>query len=115
MCDVIVGRDGFIMKILRPFQANGIETAGYLVKCPGCNELHQIAVVKYNKNGNPTWDFDGNMEAPTFSPSLQVTWNHGPDQVEHVCHSFIRNGQWQFLGDCTHDLAGKTVPMVPFD
>lgn len=29
------------------------------------------------------------------------------------CHSFIRSGQWQFLADCAHKLAGQTVPMVP--
>ena len=29
------------------------------------------------------------------------------------CHSFIRNGQWQFLSDSAHRLAGQTVPMVP--
>lgn len=28
------------------------------------------------------------------------------------CHSFLHNGQWQFLGDSAHHLAGQTVPMV---
>lgn len=28
-----------------------------------------------------------------------------------VCHSFIRDGQIQFLSDCTHALAGQTVPL----
>lgn len=27
---------------------------------------------------------------------------------------FIRDGQIQFLGDCTHALAGKTVPLPEF-
>jgi hypothetical protein len=27
------------------------------------------------------------------------------------CHSFIRNGQIQFLSDCHHELAGKTVDL----
>lgn len=32
-----------------------------------------------------------------------------------VCHCFIVAGQWQFLGDCTHELAGQTVdlPLLP--
>ncbi|MGC4033677.1 MAG: hypothetical protein QM754_18485 [Tepidisphaeraceae bacterium] len=30
------------------------------------------------------------------------------------CHSFVRDGQIEFLGDCTHELAGKTVPLEPF-
>ena len=28
-----------------------------------------------------------------------------------VCHSFVRNGRIEFLGDCTHGLAGKTVDL----
>ncbi|MCZ4340562.1 hypothetical protein O4H52_03015 [Sphingomonadaceae bacterium G21617-S1] len=31
-----------------------------------------------------------------------------------VCHSFVRNGQIEFLSDCTHALAGQTVPLPPF-
>lgn len=29
------------------------------------------------------------------------------------CHSFLRAGRWQFLGDSAHALAGQTVDMVP--
>jgi hypothetical protein len=29
------------------------------------------------------------------------------------CHIFVRDGKIQFLNDCTHELAGKTVPMEP--
>ena len=28
-----------------------------------------------------------------------------------VCHSFVTDGRIQFLGDCTHDLAGHTVEL----
>jgi len=28
-----------------------------------------------------------------------------------ICHSFVTDGQIQFLGDCTHKLAGRTVPL----
>lgn len=38
---------------------------------------------------------------------------HTADPAWGNCHSFIVNGQWQFLGDCAHALAGQTVPMVP--
>lgn len=75
-------------------------------------------------------DFDGNMESPTFSPSLLIQidrwtppvtsenieeWRLNPwDQkpVKHICHTFIRAGKIQFLADCTHRLAGQTVDMV---
>lgn len=29
------------------------------------------------------------------------------------CHAFLRNGQWEFLGDSAHSLAGQTAQMVP--
>lgn len=32
-------------------------------------------------------------------------------QISKRCHSFVVDGQMQFLGDCTHALAGQTVPI----
>jgi hypothetical protein len=43
-----------------------------------------------------------------------VGWQLHPDPppgVDHRCHSFVVDGQIQFLGDCTHKLAGQTVPL----
>jgi hypothetical protein len=65
------------------------------------------------------WTFDGNLEAPTFSPSVNNTWGKfvDPNYVEEDpsesgrCHYFIRDGQIQFCGDCTHSLSGQTVPL----
>lgn len=72
--------------------------------CPAC----QKAVRLFG------WEFDGNFDAPTFSPSvLSVTENlAGKEPVRHVCHSFIRGGKIQFLDDCTHEMAGKTVDLA---
>ncbi|MGN6413799.1 DUF6527 family protein [Flexivirga sp.] len=95
--------------------------------CPGCDALHMVST---GPNG---WAFDGNTERPTLSPSLlvkAVQWpdGEGPEPTgakrrdrhpnitpgEHTaCHSFVRDGQWQFLPDSTHHLAGQTVPCVP--
>lgn len=75
--------------------------------CPGCDELHQIRV--WSRDGHGTWGYDGNDEHPTVSPSILVQGG----SKGRVCHSFIRDGQWEFLSDCTHALAGQTVPMVP--
>lgn len=93
--------------------------------CPGCKEMHVVG---------PGWKFNGNYDRPTFSPSVLVTSGHylashkqgepcwctyaaeHPDQITPKCfrcHSFVIDGQIQFLGDCTHELAGKTVPLMP--
>ena len=58
------------------------------------------------------WSFNGNYDAPTFSPSMLA--NKGRQEEHHpICHSFLENGVWRFLGDCTHDMAGQRVPMIP--
>jgi hypothetical protein len=55
----------------------------------------------------PAWTFDGNLDSPTFAPSLLY-----PDRV---CHLFVRGGRVEFLNDCTHGLRGETVPMVDLE
>jgi hypothetical protein len=62
--------------------------------------------VSDTKGKRPQWDFDGDLEAPTLSPSIKTTPYDGS-----VCHSFLRNGVFEFLGDCTHSLKGQHVPM----
>lgn len=90
---------------LRPFHAHGDETEtiiGYFAYCPGCKMSHPIRV--------PQWTFNGDLERPTFSPSLlchRQQWADGTKFPQ--CHSFIQDGRWQFLSDCEHELAGQTV------
>lgn len=94
----------------------GFGTAGTGVAfwCPGCNEAHAIrtegAGGRYNQ---ARWDWDGNAEAPTISPSILTRTPVDPllGGGEMVCHSFVRAGQIEFLADCTHHLKGQTVPM----
>ena len=76
----------------------------YIIACPGCEMHHALT---------EEWEFNGNFERPTFSPSLLCRWPRGYGKIKKdlVCHSFIRNGNIQFLGDCTHNLAGQTVEL----
>jgi hypothetical protein len=87
--------------------------------CSGCNTHHRVPVT-----GPRKWEWNGSVESPTLSPSIKVTWhktkNEGTERVTddqgqdvmHVCHTFVRDGQIQYLGDCTHSLAGQTVPLT---
>jgi hypothetical protein len=94
--------------------------------CPGCNEPHAILTPS-------VWAWDGNAEAPTFSPSVLVrgghyadgrrpcwcTWNaeHPDDPTVFTCsqcHSYVRAGRIEFLADSVHALAGQTVPLPPW-
>lgn len=71
--------------------------------CPGCHENHWV------NTGPGGWTFDGNVERPTFSPSILVEWGNQPG--DRRCHSFVRGGRIQFLNDCTHGLRGQTVDL----
>jgi hypothetical protein len=88
-----------------------------LFYCPGCDEAHQIRV----SGDGEVWGFNGDFNKPTFTPSY-LTWidanpNAGKEYRKGryftgwLCHSFIKDGQIQFLGDCTHELANQTVDL----
>jgi hypothetical protein len=79
-----------------------------------------------------TWKFDGNLNSPTFAPSVKITgkqsvvdahgewtgewtgeWKPGPDgkALDYCCHYVLTNGVLNFCGDCTHTLKGQRVPL----
>jgi hypothetical protein len=79
----------------------------YLYHCPGCEYDHAVRV----KGKHPVWGWNGSVDAPTFTPSI-LTNAHRP---ELRCHCFVRNGKIQFLTDCHHKLAGKTVDIPEWE
>ncbi len=87
--------------------------------CPGCGVSHSI---QYGAGPGPRWGWNGHAERPTFTPSVLVRTGRAVDPAfvpmdgdpPEVCHTFVTDGQIQYLGDCTHALAGQTVPMVAF-
>lgn len=82
--------------------------------CPGCKSMHQVRVVAEQGTG-PLWMWNQCTDSVTLEPSILVN-AQGPyfNPGAPICHSFLREGQLQFLGDCTHELAGKTVPLPNF-
>lgn len=101
-----------ISKVLRRVEG------GYAHWCPGCGEMHRIP---------DRWTFDGDVEVPTFNPSVKITgkqtvkingewtgeWVLGPDgkALDDCCHYFLHAGHLFFQNDCVHSLKGKTVPL----
>jgi hypothetical protein len=88
--------------------SNG-ELYGLCIKCPGCDDLH----VLHHDGKGKGWTWNGSLELPTFSPSLLVNYS-GVDEdtpVRTTCHSFIKDGRIQYLGDCTHALKDQTVDL----
>ncbi|TXH54540.1 MAG: ammonia monooxygenase [Desulfurellales bacterium] len=106
--------------VFRPYQQDGIQSYGYHWWCPGCEEHHGVPV-----QGPKAWGFNGNPDRPTLTPSVLVTGMRSITGEEHKrimageeieptpmrCHCFIRDGMIEFLGDCSHKLAGQTVPL----
>lgn len=97
--------------------------------CPGC-ETHldedgaphggaHMLPISGDTADRPVWAFDGDEDAPTLSPSILTRRDYVTRIVDgevtelrpFVCHSFIRGGRIEFLSDCTHPLAGQTVPL----
>jgi len=85
--------------------------SGMVIRCRACGQ-HFIPV--------PRWNFNGDMECPTFSPSVNETCN-SPDHPSYQsqaatsrCHFIITDGNISYCGDCTHDLKGQTLPLEPW-
>lgn len=96
------------MKVLHEGGQSDTETGKKLLfYCPGCKQYHAFVV---DRNMHPVWTWNGDMEKPTFSPSLLV---HGA--TDKRCHSFVRDGKIEFLSDCFHELRGQTVEMKGID
>lgn len=112
------------MKIEPRFDIKG-NHIGYQFNCPACHEEHAVG---------KSWQFNGDYDKPTFQPSVLVTgrrftpsgqadydaWyasgcpprSEGQfDSAPTVCHSWITDGQIEFLADCTHAFAGKKVSL----
>lgn len=99
-------------------------------ECPGCGSPHAVRVGEIHSD---RWTWNGNVNKPTFSPSVLVTWPEWDPpvtsenlaqwdkapwpqrQLEKRCHSFVVDGVVQFLDDCTHKLAGQSAPIPAWD
>jgi hypothetical protein len=100
-----------------PNKISPLEHEQFYFSCPACETVHALGT---------SWQWNGSLEKPTFSPSILVTSGHymegrapGPcwctfkDSDFHCfrCHSFITDGRIAFCTDSSHALAGQTVEL----
>lgn len=78
-------------------------------ECPACGNWHPFRIA--TNDGGPTWEWNRDLERPTFSPSLLVY----PHQGQPRCHCFVQDGKVIFCGDCEHEMAGQTVELTEID
>lgn len=94
-----------------------------LYHCLGCKHLHSVCVKGDAAYTGPVWGWNGSLDSPTFTPSVLFWLDHRKDEdleeYEYVeksrCHTFITDGVVQFLNDCAHELAGKTIELPSYD
>jgi hypothetical protein len=97
------------IKHLKSVREDGTPNEDAVFMCPACDDTHVLRII-----GKPfVWEFNGDDELPTFSPSVLVTHagGYGEQRLKTCCHSYVRNGRIEYLGDCTHKFAGQTIDL----
>lgn len=80
--------------------------------------LHDsLAEIKCHKHGwhninAERWNFNGNFEKPTFSPSVREFESCGGGITR--CHYTVTDGKIHYHEDNSHEFAGQTLDMIPF-
>lgn len=81
-----------------------------LIFCPACDCSHGMHTVTPNHLG-AKWNFNGSLESPTFTPSIDIKYKNDKGEVIGRCHSNIEKGEIEFHLDCTHKMKGKKVTL----
>lgn len=81
------------------------------VFCPGCGHAHGFHV---KRETSPNWAFNGDMNKPTFTPSMRTFVVENGQEVT-LCHSFVTDGRIQLLDDSKgHEVRGwHDLPEFP--
>ena len=81
--------------------------------CPACDMTHGFRVNLGDSvmvHENP-WDFNGDYDRPTFSPSMFANRDFWATPHHPSCHSYLENGIWRYLPDCSHQYAGQELAL----
>lgn len=90
-----------------------LEATHVRLHLPGpLSNLHIPVLVGMSKTraGTHCWSWNGDVEKPTLRPSIRNDFRPHEPLVNHV---WITDGQVIFLGDCSHELAGQTLDLLP--
>ncbi len=94
------------------------DSPDWIFYCPGCEQHHGVWTTKpvIVDGKSNIWKFNGNVDSPTFTPSIHIKRKiTGSKEKVTICHSFVKDGNIQFLGDCRHKLKGQTIELPEID
>ena len=89
-------------------------------------KLHLPVILKGTRDGTNCWSWNGDVDKPTLHPSVLTQGVERISDEEHAllmaggkvdprpyrCHTWVNDGQAQFLDDSSHELRGQTVDML---
>lgn len=85
------------------------EATHVMLNFPGPVGLLTLPVIlRGTRDGTGCWTWNGDTEKPTLRPSVLTTQSWAGVR----CHTWVNDGQAQFLDDCSHELRGQTVDML---
>lgn len=99
--------DGQGMIACEPTEATHLQ-----LRIPSHMLQDRLIEIKIGKTifGKDIWSWNGDVERPTLAPSIltEEKWAGKPFR----CHSYIKNGIVEFLGDCTHVNKNRTMSLL---
>lgn len=71
--------------------------AGLLFICPcGCGELQGVGFSTEISGEKPVWNWDGNREKPTLTPSINILQlNDKGEKIGEHWHGYLTAGRWR--------------------
>jgi hypothetical protein len=89
------------------------EVTHVMIELPGPIGHHMLPVITHGSRDkhsrSPVWTWNGDTEKVTLKPSIR---SQGGRDGKVVTHVWVNDGMVQFLGDCTHELANQTLPLL---
>ena len=97
------------------------------LKFPGpVGTLHLPVQQRGTREGTGNWTWNGDVDKPTLRPSVLTEGTWRLTDAEHAtimagghveprpyrCHTWVADGQAQFLDDCNHELRGQTLDLL---
>lgn len=92
------------------------EMAYYLHWCQGCGHCHTYPTGGISDRAN--WNFNGNIESPSFTPSMHIfipaMMLDGEQRPQRtICHYYVTDGNIAYQMDSDHEFRGQTLPLQP--